>query len=75
MYPASDWWLQAWRAPGGNLTGFSLLVVELHAKRLEIICELVPNAKVIALLVNPTSPQTERVMRAMQEAARVRRLS
>jgi putative tryptophan/tyrosine transport system substrate-binding protein len=72
MYPASDWWLQAWRAPGGNLTGFSLLVVELHAKRLEIICELVPNAKVIALLVNPTSPQTERVMRAMQEAARVK---
>jgi putative ABC transport system substrate-binding protein len=26
--------------PGGNLTGFSLLVVELHAKRLELICEL-----------------------------------
>jgi putative tryptophan/tyrosine transport system substrate-binding protein len=58
--------------PGGNLTGFSLLVVELHAKRLELISELVPNAKVIALLVNPNSPQTERVVRAMQEAARVR---
>jgi putative tryptophan/tyrosine transport system substrate-binding protein len=46
--------------------------VELHAKRLELISELVPNAKVIALLVNPNSPQTERVVRAMQEAARVR---
>jgi putative ABC transport system substrate-binding protein len=56
--------------PGGNLTGFSLLVVELHAKRLELISELVPNAKVIALLVNPNGPQTERVVRAMQEAAR-----
>jgi ABC transporter substrate binding protein len=42
------------------------------AKRLELISELVPNAKVIALLVNPNSPQTERVVRAMQEAARVR---
>ena len=58
--------------PGGNLTGFSLLVVELHAKRLELVSELVPNAKVIALLVNPNSPQTERVVRAMQEAARVK---
>jgi putative ABC transport system substrate-binding protein len=58
--------------PGGNLTGFSLLVVELHAKRLELISELVPNAKVIALLVNPDSPQTERVVRAMQEAAGVK---
>ena len=58
--------------PGGNLTGFSLLVVELHAKRLELISELVPNAKVMALLVNPNGPQTERVVRAMQEAARVK---
>jgi putative ABC transport system substrate-binding protein len=58
--------------PGGNLTGFSLLVVELHAKRLELISELLPNAKVIALLVNPTSPQTERVVQAMHEAARVK---
>jgi putative ABC transport system substrate-binding protein len=58
--------------PGGNLTGFSLLVVELHAKRLELISELVPTATTIALLVNPHSPQTERVVRAMEEAARVK---
>jgi putative tryptophan/tyrosine transport system substrate-binding protein len=70
--PAETGLVASLARPGGNLTGFSLLVVELHAKRLEIICELVPTAKVIALLVNPTSPQTERVMRAMQEAARVK---
>jgi ABC-type uncharacterized transport system substrate-binding protein len=58
--------------PGGNLTGVSFLVVELHAKRLELISELVPQARVVALLVNPNSPQTERVVRAMQEAARVK---
>jgi putative ABC transport system substrate-binding protein len=70
--PAETGLVASLARPSGNLTGFSLLVVELHAKRLEMICELVPNAKVIALLVNPTGPQTERVVRAMQEAARVK---
>jgi len=55
--------------PGGNLTGVSFFVVELHAKRFELISELVPQAKVIALIVNPLSPQTERVVQAMQQAA------
>jgi putative tryptophan/tyrosine transport system substrate-binding protein len=70
--PAETGLVASLARPGGNLTGFSLLVVELHAKRLELISELVPNAKVIALLVNPNNPQTERVVRAMQEATRVR---
>jgi putative tryptophan/tyrosine transport system substrate-binding protein len=58
--------------PGGNLTGVALLVVELHAKRLELISELFPQAKVFGLLVNPSSPQTELVLRAMQEASRTK---
>jgi putative ABC transport system substrate-binding protein len=60
--------------PGGNLTGVNLLVVELHAKRLELITELLPQTRAVALLVNPNSPQTERVVGAMQEAARVKAL-
>ncbi len=43
--------------PGGNVTGVSLFYVELGAKRLEVLRELVPNAEVIGLLVNPRSPQ------------------
>jgi putative ABC transport system substrate-binding protein len=39
--------------PGGNLTGVSIMVVELMPKRLELLSELVPEARVIALLVNP----------------------
>jgi putative ABC transport system substrate-binding protein len=39
--------------PDGNLTGISLFAVELVAKRLELLSELVPRAGVIALLVNP----------------------
>jgi len=60
--------------PGGNLTGVSLFLVELHAKRLELLTEVLPQMRVVALLVNPNSPQTERVVRAVQEAARVKGL-
>ena len=60
--------------PGGNLTGVSFLVADLNPKRLELLSELVPQAKVIALLVNPKFPETERVMREVQEAARAKRL-
>jgi putative tryptophan/tyrosine transport system substrate-binding protein len=42
--------------PGGNLTGFDLLLAEVIAKRLELLLELVPAAKSIAYLRNPTNP-------------------
>jgi putative tryptophan/tyrosine transport system substrate-binding protein len=58
--------------PGGNLTGISFLVVELTAKRFDLISELVPQAKVIALLMNPNNEGTERRTRDAQEAARGR---
>ena len=60
--------------PGGNVTGFSLLSVELTPKRLELVSELVPWAGVIALLVNPNNPQTEGVVRDVQQAARAKRV-
>src|SRR5204863_5607019 len=60
--------------PGGNLTGISTLNIELHPERLEVVAELVPHARVIALLVNPTGPQTERMIRQAQETARAMRL-
>jgi ABC-type uncharacterized transport system substrate-binding protein len=46
--------------PGGNVTGFSNTVSQLTPKRLELLSELVPQAKVIALLENPNSPTTHR---------------
>jgi putative ABC transport system substrate-binding protein len=58
--------------PGGNLTGVSTLAPELSAKRLELISELVPQAGVIALLVNPNNSNTQRIIIDMQEAARVK---
>jgi putative ABC transport system substrate-binding protein len=58
--------------PGGNLTGVSLLFVELAPKRLELLSELVPKAKVMALLVNPNNPNAEQTIREMHEAARAK---
>ena len=42
--------------PGGNLTGVGMLSVDLAAKRLEVLHELLPDAAVVAMLVNPTNP-------------------
>ena len=55
--------------PGGNLTGFSNLTVELIPKRLELLYELVPQAAVIALLVDPDNEMAEKHIRTTQEAA------
>jgi putative ABC transport system substrate-binding protein len=58
--------------PGGNLTGVSILTYELMPKRLELLSELAPEAKVIALLVNPNNSQTEALIKDMRQAANVR---
>jgi putative ABC transport system substrate-binding protein len=55
--------------PGGNLTGVAMMNVELMPKRFELLSELVPEAKAIALLRNPHAI-TEALIRALQEAAR-----
>jgi ABC-type uncharacterized transport system substrate-binding protein len=60
--------------PGGNATGFSVLGDELLPKRLELLSELVPQVRVIALLVNPNNTDTERSLGDMQDAARVKRV-
>jgi putative ABC transport system substrate-binding protein len=56
--------------PGGNLTGVSMMGVELMPKRLELLLELVPRARVIALLMNPDEPYNERTIGQMQETVR-----
>jgi putative ABC transport system substrate-binding protein len=58
--------------PGGNLTGISILAVEMNAKRLELLSELVPQARVMGLLMNPDYPHTERGVQEVLEAARAK---
>jgi putative ABC transport system substrate-binding protein len=58
------------RRPGANLTGITSLGGELGPKRLELIHLAVPDAHVIALLVNPTSPNSPSLTESVQTAAR-----
>jgi len=61
--------------PAGNLTGFSMFGTELMPKRLELLSELVPQARAIALLVNPNNPTVaEALIGDVQEAARAKGL-
>ncbi|MFL5079803.1 MAG: ABC transporter substrate-binding protein, partial [Microvirga sp.] len=71
--PVGDGLVASLARPGGNLTGVSQLGDEgLTAKRLQLLSELVPQAGVIALLVNPNSSSAERVIHDVQQAARAK---
>jgi putative ABC transport system substrate-binding protein len=72
--PVADGLVASLARPGGNLTGVSNLAVELAPKRLDLLTELVPQAKVVALLVNPTNPYTEPMIRDVQEAGRAKKV-
>jgi putative ABC transport system substrate-binding protein len=56
--------------PGGNITGITNIQAELAAKRLEILKEIVPIAKRIAVIVNPDNPNAPPQMRSAEVAAR-----
>jgi putative ABC transport system substrate-binding protein len=67
--PVEQGLVASFARPGGNLTGFSTMGSQLNPKRLELLSELVPEAKIIALLVNPNLPTAERIIRDVEEAA------
>jgi len=56
--------------PGGNLTGLTLLGGALAPKRLELLQELVPNATLIAVLVNPSNPSASRYVEELETTIR-----
>jgi putative ABC transport system substrate-binding protein len=55
--------------PGGNATGMTLISHVLGQKRLELVRDLSPKATVVAILVNPLSPDTVVELRSIQSAA------
>jgi len=55
--------------PGGNVTGVSVFTGQLGAKQLGLLREVVPNAAMVAILVNPSNPLTESVTKDVQQAA------
>jgi putative ABC transport system substrate-binding protein len=55
--------------PGGNVTGVTLLAVEVGPKLLAMLREVVPSATTFALLLNPTNPNSEMQAKITREAA------
>jgi putative ABC transport system substrate-binding protein len=67
--PVRDGLVASLNRPGGNVTGVSFLAVELGAKRLDLLRQLVPNAARVAMLVYPDAPDTDAERRDVQVAA------
>jgi putative tryptophan/tyrosine transport system substrate-binding protein len=55
--------------PGGNVTGATIFTGEMESKRLGLLHEVVPAAKTLAVLVNPTDPNVELQLRDLRETA------
>jgi putative tryptophan/tyrosine transport system substrate-binding protein len=68
--PVAAGLVESFNRPGGNATGSTLISGPLGQKRLEILRELVPKAKVVAMVVNPFSPDAPPEIRDVQAAAR-----
>jgi putative ABC transport system substrate-binding protein len=67
--PVQEGLVASLNRPGGNVTGINFFTVELVAKRTELLRELVPAAKRLAVLVNPTDPEGYQTLRDAQAAA------
>ena len=65
-----DGFVASFRHPGGNVTGITFFNSAISGKGLGLLSELVPDADLVALLVNPTNPEFEALQRDAEEAAR-----
>jgi putative ABC transport system substrate-binding protein len=67
--PVKSGIVESLNKPGGNATGTAGLTSELDAKRLELLTEIKPNARVIGVLVNPNRPGVDASSKDLQVAA------
>ena len=56
--------------PGGNVTGVTFIATDVTAKRLGLLHELVPQAAVIAVLLDPNLPDADLELRSVEAASR-----
>jgi putative ABC transport system substrate-binding protein len=69
--PISSGLVASLNRPGGNATGVSYLTSALGAKRLELVHQVAPAAKSVAVLMNPSNPTSAPFMRDVQAGAQV----
>lgn len=55
--------------PGGNITGFTFFFADLVAKQLDLLYQVVPTAKTVAVLIDPSSAELRRQPEQAREAA------
>jgi putative tryptophan/tyrosine transport system substrate-binding protein len=67
--PVKDKLVTSLNRPGGNITGATFFSNLLASKRFELLKELVPNAKVVAMLLNPKNTNAEFEISEAQKAA------
>jgi len=67
--PVSNRLVESLSHPGGNVTGVSNMSNALGPKRLGLLHDLLPNASTVAVLINPTNPNAEPDVKALQNAA------
>jgi putative tryptophan/tyrosine transport system substrate-binding protein len=70
--PVAAGFADSLQRPGRNVTGVTLQ--GLDVKRLEIVSELLPQAKVLAYLVNPKDPSAGDAVKSAQQAAQAKAL-
>ena len=68
--PVANGLVASLNRPGGNITGISLISGVLGGKQLGVLHELIPRARSIAFLTNPTNPISTEYVTGAQEAAR-----
>jgi putative ABC transport system substrate-binding protein len=68
--PVKEGLVTSLNRPGGNATGVNFFTVELVAKRMQMLRELVPAARRIAVLINPTDPEVYQTLPDIESALR-----
>jgi len=68
--PVENGFVASLARPGGNITGSANFSAELAAKRLELLKDVLPHLKRVAVLVNPDNLSTKRNLRAMEDTAK-----
>jgi putative ABC transport system substrate-binding protein len=68
--PVASGFIASLARPGGNITGLTIIAVELSAKLMELFVELVPGMKRVGVVHNPDNPGVTMALRETEEAIR-----
>jgi putative ABC transport system substrate-binding protein len=67
--PVSDGLIASFSRPGGNVTGTALPAFELNNKVLQLIAELLPNARRLVIVIDPQNATSRRIATYLQKTA------